>query len=67
MRQEIDSAKWTGQTGVRGVTVIHHGPRLYMAFHWRIFCTAIQQRKAGHPFSIALAGWPLGTLEITLF
>lgn len=36
-------------------------PWIYVHFHWRIFHTGFQR----DPVSLAIAGWPLGTLEIS--
>jgi hypothetical protein len=51
---------------VKGVTVFVERPGLYIAFHWRVFVTSLQRKKQHQPASVALAAWPLGTLEVSL-
>lgn len=41
MRTEIDSAKWTGHSGIRGITVIVDRPGLYIAVQMDASSTGI--------------------------
>lgn len=51
---------------IKGVTVFVKRPGLYIAFHWWIYVTSFQRKREDFPITaLALAGWPLGTLEIS--